>query len=168
MAPPPLPCAPLPTASLEPETKACSGRKVRPVGMCAGAWLAGPDKKLRLPVNQLEVLEAGGDRAGWHHSQQPLPAPLRASPNALVQVRKGFMANAGLVERKGCSSCATLATPALLRIFRARAFLAPANLGFSRGHVTLRLSLGMWDVWGFWKLKVSPVSQLFVAHPQGP
>lgn len=58
--PHPLPCAPLPAASLEPETKACSGRKVRPAGMCAGAWLAGPDKKPWLPVNQLEVLGAGG------------------------------------------------------------------------------------------------------------
>lgn len=38
--------------------------KVRTVGMCAGAWLAGPDKSLRLLVNQLEVLGAGGDRAG--------------------------------------------------------------------------------------------------------
>ena len=84
MAPQPLPCAPLPAASLEPETKAYSGRKVRPVGMCAGAWLAGSDKRPRLPMNQLEVLGVGEiGQAGtlW----------------GLVQVR-GFRAQA---DRKG-------------------------------------------------------------------
>lgn len=59
VAPRPLPCAPLPAASLEPETKAYSGRKVRPVGMCAAAWLAGSDKRPRLPMSQLEVLGVG-------------------------------------------------------------------------------------------------------------
>lgn len=79
VAPQPLPCAPLPAASLEPETKAYSGRKVRPVGMCAGAWLAGSDKRPRLPMNQLEMLGVGGDRAGWHQSRQSLPALSGAS-----------------------------------------------------------------------------------------
>lgn len=63
------------------------------------------------------------------------------------------MTNAGLAERKGHSSCATSVTPDLLYVCKVRGggggevwFLAPANLGRSKGHVTLRLSLGMWDV----------------------
>lgn len=120
------PLCPTSVASLEPETKACSGWKVRPAGMCVGAWLAGPDKSLRLLVNQLEVPGAGGSRAGQHQSHQSLPTPSGISPSSLVHITC----------RKGRSSCATLVTPVLLCICKARGFLAAANLGPSRGHVT--------------------------------
>lgn len=161
VAPLPLPCAPLPAASLEPETKAFSGRKVRPAGMCAGAWLAGPDKRLRLPMNQLEVLGAGGDRAGWHRSHQPGSAPSRASPSSLMQVREGFLTNAGLVERKGCSSCAVRVAPALFCVCKPGGFLAPTYLGPSKrppdpGALSWHLGQCMrWDVCSFWKLQAS-------------
>lgn len=60
------------------------------------------------------------------------------------------MTNAGLAERKGCSSCATSVTPDLLYVYKVRGVgglvSGPSKLGRSKGHVTLRLSLGLWDV----------------------
>lgn len=82
-----------PTPPLRPTSRSQSGATNKGPARAEGApvgcvlvpgWRAlGPDKKPRRPGNQLEDAGAAGDRAGWHWSHQPRPAPFWAS-----QVRK--------------------------------------------------------------------------------
>lgn len=141
--------------------------------MCAGAWLAGPDKRPGLPVNQREVLRAREGKMGCPGAcLTSLCPPAQGLPQPPRPVR-GFMANAGPAERMGHSSCAALVTPVLLRVGKAGGLLAPANLTFKRPRDPGVLSwlVGQcvgWDVCAFWKLKFTLPGDLFVPHPQGP
>lgn len=75
------PSSPRPTASSEPETKACC-RQVWPVGMCPSAWLVGPDKRPRLPKHQrvLGVGEMEQAGSGFTILCPPLLEPPQALP----------------------------------------------------------------------------------------